>query len=68
MSFPKHLLAAVAIATTVSCLFGSAQADVRATAILFRHGERTPTEFIPKQDMSMTHDLGLGQLTNVKKN
>lgn len=41
------------------------QAEIRSTAILFRHGERTPADAVPNIQCSIIDDIGLGQLTNV---
>lgn len=41
------------------------QTNVRATAILFRHGQRTPVHSIPEIRHRLTKELGHGQLTNV---
>lgn len=39
--------------------------NVRATAILFRHGQRTPLRSHPTFNNRLTKELGHGQLTNV---
>lgn len=55
-----------AVLFVVSCLLiGHIHAEVKATAIVFRHGERTPivtTEAVPN---SVADKIGFGQLTRV---
>lgn len=55
----------VATLLLAAVLFHSAQAEIKATAILFRHGQRTPETVFPKLPCAMCDDLGKGQLTNV---
>lgn len=57
---------------TVKMSFGTAptvsfqnQANVRATTILFRHGQRTPIHAHPSFDNKLSEEIGPGQLTNV---
>lgn len=64
MSDPKHF-AIIATLAVVVCAFGVAQADVKATAILFRHGQRTPVSAVGTVNSTATEDLGEGQLTGV---
>lgn len=49
--------------------FAFVQADqIKGTAILFRHGQRTPSLVLPNYGMtSQTQELGFGQLTLVRK-
>lgn len=62
MAQQKTLFVIVAL-----CVLGLAQADIRATAILFRHGKRTPMASVPTLNNGLSEDLGHGQLTNVSK-
>lgn len=64
MSDPKQFV--VLAVLFAACLFGVAQGDIKATAILFRHGQRTPVASSPNLNNSLTEELGEGQLTNVR--
>lgn len=66
MSAPKHL-SLIVVVFCLASLIGAAEAKVRATAILFRHGERTPVFSIPGLNNELAEDIGYGQLTNVRK-
>lgn len=52
-----------------SCVLASESSAVKikAAAILFRHGERTPLTSFPGLPCSMCEDLGLEQLTEVQE-
>lgn len=64
MFTPKLLFVAVCLAT---CLWSQVVLgqQVRATTILFRHGQRTPIASLPNLSSDLTNYLGYGQLTNV---
>lgn len=62
MSPITYFFASVALLLAFS---GSASAEIKATAILFRHGERTPQDAFPNLPCKLCDDLGLGQLTKV---
>lgn len=53
----------VAVSLSGCVLVGAPQ--YRATAILFRHGQRTPIASLPNLRSDLTTELGYGQLTNV---
>lgn len=40
--------------------------SIMATAILFRHGERTPVDGNPGLQCALSQDIGVGQLTRVR--
>lgn len=52
------------VAAAALC-FGLAQADIKATAIVFRHGQRTNEYPVPGLQCDIVDELGTGQLTNV---
>lgn len=61
-SFQKLLL------ITAACLVASlvcVQAEIKATAILFRHGERTPVSGYNGIECAISQEIGEGQLTRV---
>lgn len=62
---PAKYFSVVAFAFLAAVLFDSAQAEIKATAILFRHGQRTPETVFPNLPCPLCDDLGKGQLTNV---
>lgn len=56
----------LAVIGILSCvLVGSAFADIRATHILFRHGQRTPAYKMGTLTSELAEDIGYGQLTKV---
>lgn len=65
MFVPKHLFLLV-VAVLSLCLVPGTHAQVRATAILFRHGQRTPIAALSDANAAASDDLGDGQLTNVR--
>lgn len=60
----QFAIVAILIAASLVAL---AQAEVKATALLFRHGQRTPIAVSGNINSTATEDLGEGQLTNVSK-
>lgn len=58
-------LSLAVIGLLICILIGSAQATIRATTILFRHGERTPAYKVAAMPSALAEDIGYGQLTQV---
>lgn len=57
----------VAIIVFASTLLGLGQAQIKSTAILFRHGQRTPDVEIGSLRSETADDFGLGYLTPVSE-
>lgn len=60
----QFVIVAVLVAASLAAV---TQAEVRATALLFRHGQRTPIAVSGNINSTAIEDLGEGQLTKVKK-
>lgn len=63
MSPAKYLFAAVAGAVLIAQCSATFNADIISTAILFRHGERTPENSYPNLPCTLCDQIGEGQLT-----
>lgn len=53
------------LAITLIAFVGLAHCDIKQTAILFRHGQRTPDQEIGVLRSDTADDFGLGYLTQV---
>lgn len=54
------------LAITLIAFVGLAHCDIKQTAILFRHGQRTPDQEIGVLRSDTADDFGLGYLTQVR--
>lgn len=61
----KQRFVLFAVLVAVLTMSPATRANVRATAIIFRHGQRTPIKSVPSFNNTLTKELGHGQLTNV---
>lgn len=55
------------LAIALFAMLGLAHAQIKQTAILFRHGQRTPDQEIGVLRSETADDFGLGYLTQVSR-
>lgn len=63
----KHWFVIFTVLLAVLLMSPGSHANVRATAILFRHGQRTPLKSVPVFNNRLAREIGHGQLTSVSK-